>query len=118
MVYLVLIYFLLVFFVVLVMFFIYFFFGKKVGFDLQKSSPFECGFNSMSVSRLPFSIHFFLVAVIFLIFDIEVVIIFPVVIVLKYSSIYIWFFVLSFFILVLVFGLYHEWYNGILNWTF
>nr|YP_009946900.1 NADH dehydrogenase subunit 3 [Petalocephala chlorophana]QOH91205.1 NADH dehydrogenase subunit 3 [Petalocephala chlorophana] len=118
MVYLVLTYFFLVFFVVLIIFMICVFFSKKMVFDFQSSSPFECGFNSMSVKRLPFSIHFFLVAVIFLIFDIEVVIIFPVVIVLKYSSIYVWFFVLSFFILVLILGLYHEWYNGILNWTF
>nr|ATD86021.1 NADH dehydrogenase subunit 3 [Petalocephala ochracea] len=112
------IYFFLVFFIVILMFFFCLGFMKKIQFDFQKSSPFECGFNSMSLSRLPFSIHFFLVAVIFLIFDVEVVIILPIVIIYSYSDIFIWFIVLTFFIIFLIFGLYHEWYNGILNWTF
>nr|YP_009743562.1 NADH dehydrogenase subunit 3 [Tituria pyramidata]QIE11349.1 NADH dehydrogenase subunit 3 [Tituria pyramidata] len=115
--YMVFMYFLVVFMVLLLMFFFSFFFSKKSVCDYQSSSSFECGFNSMSSKRLPFSIHFFLVAVIFLIFDIEVAIIFPIVIVLKYSQVYMWFYVISFFIFVLIIGLYHEWYNGILNWT-
>uniref|UniRef100_A0AB38ZHE0 NADH-ubiquinone oxidoreductase chain 3 n=1 Tax=Ledropsis sp. 1 XYW-2023a TaxID=3078463 RepID=A0AB38ZHE0_9HEMI len=92
--------------------------NKSVLLDFQSCTPFECGFNSLSLKRLPFSIHFFLIAVIFLIFDIEVVIIFPIVVVLKYSSIFVWFFMISFFVFILILGLYHEWYNGILNWTF
>nr|UEE83305.1 NADH dehydrogenase subunit 3 [Petalocephala gongshanensis] len=115
--YMIMIYFLMIILILLFMFIISFFFGKKTLVDFQKSTPFECGFNSMSMKRLPFSIHFFLIAVIFLIFDIEVVIIFPIVIILSYSSVYMWFFVISFFIFFLVVGLYHEWYNGILNWA-
>uniref|UniRef100_A0AAU6PCN3 NADH-ubiquinone oxidoreductase chain 3 n=1 Tax=Laticorona longa TaxID=3133674 RepID=A0AAU6PCN3_9HEMI len=115
--YMVFVYFLIVFFILLLMFFFCLFFSKSMICDYQKSSSFECGFNSMSLKRLPFSIHFFLIAVIFLIFDIEIAIIFPIVIVLSYSDLYMWFYVISFFIFVLIFGLYHEWYNGILNWT-
>uniref|UniRef100_A0AAU7N2V8 NADH-ubiquinone oxidoreductase chain 3 n=1 Tax=Petalocephala arcuata TaxID=3078504 RepID=A0AAU7N2V8_9HEMI len=116
--YMIMIYFCIVLMIAFLMFMFCFFFSKKTFLDFQKSSPFECGFNSMSLKRLPFSIHFFLVAVIFLIFDVEVVIIFPIVIIFSYSDIYMWFSVLSFFIFFLIFGLYHEWYNGILNWTF
>uniref|UniRef100_A0AAU6PC50 NADH-ubiquinone oxidoreductase chain 3 n=1 Tax=Midoria longicornis TaxID=3133673 RepID=A0AAU6PC50_9HEMI len=116
--YLVMIYFIIISFLSIFMVFISFFFNKKVFSDFQKSSPFECGFNTMTMKRLPFSIHFFLVAVIFLIFDVEIVLIFPVVIILKYSNLYSWFFVISFFMVLLILGLYHEWYNGILNWTF
>uniref|UniRef100_A0AAU6PC22 NADH-ubiquinone oxidoreductase chain 3 n=1 Tax=Funkikonia zheana TaxID=3133676 RepID=A0AAU6PC22_9HEMI len=116
--YMVLFFFMIILFLLILMFFLCVFFSKKVFIDFQSSSPFECGFNSMSIKRLPFSIHFFLIAVIFLIFDVEIVIIFPIVIILMFSSIYCWFYVISFFIFFLVFGLYHEWYNGVLTWTF
>lgn len=71
----------------------------------------------MSNKRLPFSIHFFLVAVIFLIFDIEIIIILPIIITIKYTIIKYWLLTSSLFVAVLIIGLYHEWYNGILKWT-
>uniref|UniRef100_A0AAU6PC46 NADH-ubiquinone oxidoreductase chain 3 n=1 Tax=Ledropsis sp. TaxID=3133679 RepID=A0AAU6PC46_9HEMI len=114
----VLIYFFVVLFILGLMGGFSFFFNKSAYLDFQKSSPFECGFNSVSNKRLPFSIHFFLIAVIFLIFDVEVVIILPIVIIFSYSSVFIWLYVIFFFLVFLIFGLYHEWYNGILNWTF
>nr|YP_010835930.1 NADH dehydrogenase subunit 3 [Cunedda sp. 1 SJ-2023a]WGC89449.1 NADH dehydrogenase subunit 3 [Cunedda sp. 1 SJ-2023a] len=91
--------------------------AKKSICDLQKSTSFECGFNPMGHSRLPFSIHFFLIAVIFLIFDIEIVIIIPMIMLLKYSNLFYWIITSTMFILILLIGLYHEWYNGMLNWT-
>lgn len=45
--------------------------------DLEKNNPFECGFLGYEEGRSPFSIHFFLVSLIFLIFDIELILIFP-----------------------------------------
>uniref|UniRef100_A0AAU6PBW2 NADH-ubiquinone oxidoreductase chain 3 n=1 Tax=Complanledra complana TaxID=3078487 RepID=A0AAU6PBW2_9HEMI len=116
--YLVFFFMLLIFILLIFMGIFSFFLNKKTIFEFQSSSPFECGFNSISLSRLPFSIHFFLIAVIFLIFDVEILVIFPIVIILVNSSIYSWFFVSSFFLFILLFGLYHEWYNGIINWTF
>nr|YP_010610921.1 NADH dehydrogenase subunit 3 [Anatkina vespertinula]WAP91755.1 NADH dehydrogenase subunit 3 [Anatkina vespertinula] len=91
--------------------------SKKSIIDLQKSTPFECGFNPMSYKRLPFSIHFFLIAVLFLIFDIEIIIIIPMIMTLSYSIIFYWIITSLSFILILILGLYHEWYNGMLNWT-
>nr|QOX09883.1 NADH dehydrogenase subunit 3 [Limassolla sp. XZ-2020] len=91
--------------------------SKKTISDLQKSTPFECGFNPLTMKRLPFSIHFFLIAVIFLIFDIEIIIILPMTLTLKTTMMYAWMMTSSLFIMILILGLYHEWKYGMLNWT-
>nr|AGO28136.1 NADH dehydrogenase subunit 3 [Sphedanolestes impressicollis] len=91
--------------------------SKKSILDREKMSPFECGFDPKSSSRMPFSIQFFLLAVLFLIFDIEIVIILPMIIVMKKSIMTLWFLTVSAFIIILLFGLYHEWKNGVLEWA-
>nr|YP_010736864.1 NADH dehydrogenase subunit 3 [Macropsis ocellata]WEP24738.1 NADH dehydrogenase subunit 3 [Macropsis ocellata] len=85
--------------------------------DKEKLSPFECGFNPMSNKRMPFSIHFFLIAAIFLIFDVEIIIMIPMIMTMK-TSITLWWMMTSLsFVVVLILGLFHEWTNGMLNWT-
>nr|YP_009348212.1 NADH dehydrogenase subunit 3 [Sinopodisma wulingshanensis]APX55789.1 NADH dehydrogenase subunit 3 [Sinopodisma wulingshanensis] len=91
--------------------------SKKLINDREKSSPFECGFDPKSSARMPFSLRFFLIAVIFLIFDVEIVLILPIVIILKTSNIMIWTMSTMFFIMVLLGGLYHEWNQGALKWA-
>nr|AML26470.1 NADH dehydrogenase subunit 3 [Staphylinidae sp. BMNH 1274657] len=91
--------------------------SKKTFMDREKSSPFECGFDPKSSSRLPFSLQFFLIAVIFLIFDVEITLLIPFIMILKISSMKIYFISLSFFLLILLLGLYHEWNQGALNWS-
>nr|YP_008144595.1 NADH dehydrogenase subunit 3 [Shirakiacris shirakii]YP_009740569.1 NADH dehydrogenase subunit 3 [Shirakiacris yunkweiensis]AGI51650.1 NADH dehydrogenase subunit 3 [Shirakiacris shirakii]QID03531.1 NADH dehydrogenase subunit 3 [Shirakiacris yunkweiensis] len=91
--------------------------SKKLINDREKSSPFECGFDPKSSARMPFSLRFFLIAVIFLIFDVEIALILPIVIIMKTSNILIWTLSTMFFILVLLGGLYHEWNQGALQWA-
>nr|UFZ13326.1 NADH dehydrogenase subunit 3 [Protohermes sinensis] len=91
--------------------------SKKSFTDREKASPFECGFDPISSSRLPFSLRFFLIAVIFLIFDVEIALLFPLILIMNFSSIFMWFSVSSIFLMILLVGLYHEWNQGALNWA-
>jgi len=61
--------------------------------------------------------RFFLIAIIFLIFDVEIALILPIAFIIKTSYIKAWALVGLFFFLVLLLGLYHEWNEGALNWT-
>nr|YP_010309749.1 NADH dehydrogenase subunit 3 [Gnathium nitidum]UMR54866.1 NADH dehydrogenase subunit 3 [Gnathium nitidum] len=91
--------------------------SKKSYADREKSSPFECGFDPTSSARLPFSLHFFLIAVIFLIFDVEITLLFPLIKSLTLTSILNYLIILIMFITILLIGLFHEWKQGALNWT-
>nr|YP_009542268.1 NADH dehydrogenase subunit 3 [Lasiommata deidamia]AYU56841.1 NADH dehydrogenase subunit 3 [Lasiommata deidamia] len=91
--------------------------SKKTTMDREKCSPFECGFDPMNLPRIPFSLHFFLITVIFLIFDIEIALILPMIVSFKSVNFIIWWKISSFFIMMLLIGLYHEWNQNMLNWT-
>jgi len=74
----------------------------------NKSSSFECGFDPKSRARVPFSMHFFIIAIIFLIFDVEIAIILPLpvnIIELKNVE---WLLLNITFILILAIGTMHE----------
>nr|YP_010460772.1 NADH dehydrogenase subunit 3 [Tenodera angustipennis]ASY98359.1 NADH dehydrogenase subunit 3 [Tenodera angustipennis]UUF67521.1 NADH dehydrogenase subunit 3 [Tenodera angustipennis] len=93
------------------------FLSKKNIEDREKSSPFECGFDPISSSRLPFSLRFFLIAIIFLIFDVEIALILPMTIIPFSSNMMIWTITSMLFLLILTIGLYHEWNQGSLEWA-
>nr|APB92059.1 NADH dehydrogenase subunit 3 [Montfortula punctata] len=90
--------------------------SKRCVIDLEKSSPFECGFDPLGSARIPFSMRFFLLAVVFLIFDVEIALFFPVVLaMITFTGPFL--FIMSFFFgIILLFGLYYEWKEGSLNW--
>nr|YP_009441948.1 NADH dehydrogenase subunit 3 [Pityogenes bidentatus]AOY40169.1 NADH dehydrogenase subunit 3 [Pityogenes bidentatus] len=91
--------------------------SKKSFYDREKNSPFECGFDPKNLARLPFSLHFFLIAIIFIIFDVELTLFMPMIMILKITNLTTFTFCLISFIMILTIGLFHEQNQGALNWT-
>nr|ALF63194.1 NADH dehydrogenase subunit 3 [Dicrossus filamentosus] len=85
--------------------------------DPEKLSPYECGFDPLGSARLPFSLRFFLVAILFLLFDLEIALLLPLPWGDQLSSPLIsftWAFIL---LLLLTLGFIYEWTQGGLEWA-
>nr|YP_009987550.1 NADH dehydrogenase subunit 3 [Ishiharodelphax matsuyamensis]QBZ38023.1 NADH dehydrogenase subunit 3 [Ishiharodelphax matsuyamensis] len=91
--------------------------SKKSMLDKNKTSPFECGFMNFNSSRISFSIHFFMVAIIFLMFDIEIAIMLPIFISFKLMKTFQWMTSSILISSLITYGLYHEWMNGVIEWS-
>nr|AZL93418.1 NADH dehydrogenase subunit 3 [Scelio sp. ZJUH_2016028] len=88
---------------------------KKVNLSREKLTPIECGFNMMSYFNLPFSIQFYFISILFIIFDIEIILLIPMI--QKNLSIIInKLMIFLFVILILILGFYLEWWNNMINW--
>nr|YP_010372201.1 NADH dehydrogenase subunit 3 [Ceratovacuna keduensis]UOX27599.1 NADH dehydrogenase subunit 3 [Ceratovacuna keduensis] len=90
--------------------------NMKMKFNKNKSSPFECGFDPFNKSRIPFSLNFYLIAIIFLIFDIEITIILPMIMNFKISNMIYFNLMFLMFFLFMIFSVFYEWKFGSLNW--
>nr|YP_010321825.1 NADH dehydrogenase subunit 3 [Stenochironomus zhengi]UKO33052.1 NADH dehydrogenase subunit 3 [Stenochironomus zhengi] len=91
---------------------------KKKNINRENLTPFECGFNTINSPRLPFSIKFFLISIIFLIFDVEITLILPLILTIKYSNLFMWTISNFIFLIILIIGLFYEWLQGSLNWLY
>lgn len=83
--------------------------------DHEKLSAYECGFNPFDDARSTFDIRFYLVAILFLIFDLEISFLFPWSITLSTISNY-GFYTMLLFLIILTIGFIYEWYKGALEW--
>nr|YP_010564812.1 NADH dehydrogenase subunit 3 [Pentapycnon charcoti]UZA61215.1 NADH dehydrogenase subunit 3 [Pentapycnon charcoti] len=88
----------------------------KKNMSMEKNSPIECGFNPISFNQIPFSLQFFLIAIIFMIFDVEITLILPYPMMILWSPQFMSMF-MSIFIIILMLGTLYEWHNGALNWA-
>nr|YP_003707.1 NADH dehydrogenase subunit 3 [Caenolestes fuliginosus]CAD48233.2 NADH dehydrogenase subunit 3 [Caenolestes fuliginosus] len=84
---------------------------------LDKSSPYECGFDPLGSARLPFSMKFFLIAITFLLFDLEIALLLPLPWAIQLSSPMTMLVLAYSLILLLTGGLAYEWLQKGLEWT-
>ena len=83
--------------------------------DEDKISPYECGFEPFENARIRFDVRFYLVAILFIIFDLEIAFLLPWSVVFMQLD-WLSFFSMLLFLLVLVFGFIYEWKKGALEW--
>ena len=110
-----------------ILIFLFIAFGLSVGFiflnyifspkkpDPEKLSTYECGFEPFNNSRIEFDVRFYLVAILFIIFDLEIAFLFPWAISLSNIG-QLGFWSMMIFILVLTIGFIYEWKKGALEW--
>ena len=83
--------------------------------DSEKNSPYECGFEAFEDSRMKFDVRYYLVAILFIIFDLEIAFLFPWAVVLDQIGMA-GFWAMMIFLAVLVVGFIYEWKKGALEW--
>nr|YP_003433797.1 NADH dehydrogenase subunit 3 [Sebastiscus marmoratus]ADB90322.1 NADH dehydrogenase subunit 3 [Sebastiscus marmoratus]AHA61190.1 NADH dehydrogenase subunit 3 [Sebastiscus marmoratus]QPL17164.1 NADH dehydrogenase subunit 3 [Sebastiscus marmoratus]QTW90980.1 NADH dehydrogenase subunit 3 [Sebastiscus marmoratus]UFQ23865.1 NADH dehydrogenase subunit 3 [Sebastiscus marmoratus] len=85
--------------------------------DHEKLSPYECGFDPLGSARLPFSLRFFLVAILFLLFDLEIALLLPLPWGDQLTSPLLTLFWAVTVLILLTLGLIYEWIQGGLEWA-
>jgi NADH-quinone oxidoreductase subunit A len=83
--------------------------------DAQKLSPYECGFEAFEDARMKFDVRYYLVAILFILFDLEIAFLFPWAVVLPEIGFF-GFAAMMVFLAVLVVGFVYEWKKGALEW--
>jgi NADH-quinone oxidoreductase subunit A len=83
--------------------------------DPEKLSPYECGFEAFEDARMKFDVRYYLVAILFILFDLEIAFLFPWAVVLPEIGFF-GFVAMMIFLAVLVVGFIYEWKKGALEW--
>ena len=92
--------------------------AKGIGFqkpDPEKNSPYECGFEAFEDARMKFDVRYYLVAILFILFDLEIAFLFPWAVALKEIG-PVGFWAMMIFLAILVVGFVYEWKKGALDW--
>jgi NADH-quinone oxidoreductase subunit A len=83
--------------------------------DSEKLSPYECGFEAFEDARMKFDVRYYLIAILFILFDLEIAFLFPWAIVLQEIGFF-GFMSMMLFLAILVVGFIYEWMKGALEW--
>nr|QJS33040.1 NADH dehydrogenase subunit 3 [Hylarana latouchii] len=85
--------------------------------DTEKLSPYECGFDPLGSARLPYSMRFFLVAILFLLFDLEIALLLPAPWATQLHNPILTIIWASIILILLTLGFMYEWLQGGLEWA-
>nr|DAC76850.1 TPA_asm: NADH dehydrogenase subunit 3 [Pseudomyrmex veneficus] len=88
---------------------------NKNSISREKKTPFECGFDPMSTSRIPMSSQFFLVGLVFLVFDVEITLLIPMILIMKKFSMPM-ITTSAFFLIILIGGIFFEYTEQSIEW--
>ena len=83
--------------------------------DNQKNAPYECGFEAFEDSRMKFDVRYYLVAILFIVFDLEIAFLFPWAVALRHIGGF-GLIAMAIFLAILVVGFIYEWKKGALEW--
>ena len=83
--------------------------------DAEKLSAYECGFEAFEDSRIKFDVRYYLVAILFIVFDLEIAFLFPWAVALKHIGV-IGIAAMGLFLFILIVGFIYEWKKGALEW--
>ena len=83
--------------------------------DSEKLSPYECGFEAFEDARMKFDVRYYLIAILFILFDLEIAFLFPWAVVLQEIGFF-GFMAMVLFLAILVVGFVYEWMKGALEW--
>jgi NADH-quinone oxidoreductase subunit A len=83
--------------------------------NAEKNAPYECGFEAFEDARMKFDVRYYLVAILFILFDLEIAFLFPWAVVFNELGWY-GFSVMTIFLAILVVGFMYEWRKGALEW--
>ena len=83
--------------------------------NIEKNSPYECGFEAFEDSRMKFDIRYYLVAILFIIFDLEIAFLFPWAVVIHEIG-FTGLIAMAIFLIILIVGFIYEWKKGALEW--
>ncbi len=83
--------------------------------DSEKNSPYECGFEAFEDARMKFDVRYYLIAILFILFDLEIAFLFPWAVVLQEIGLF-GYVAMVIFLAILVVGFVYEWKKGALEW--
>jgi NADH-quinone oxidoreductase subunit A len=90
-------------------------FSSRFHGDPAKVAPYECGFDAYEDTRMKFDVRYYLVAILFIVFDLEIAFLFPWAVALKNIGVF-GLLAMGVFLLILVVGFIYEWKKGALEW--
>nr|ABH05003.1 NADH dehydrogenase subunit 3 [Bombus ignitus] len=114
----ILIYFMIILIIIFIIFILNKFLSMTKKMNFEKNLPYECGFNPITKMNLPFSLPFYLISLTFLIFDIEIILLIPLISFIKTLNYMYMYMMMIFFFYNINLFINYKWFCSYLNWMY